>query len=76
MPCFMIGAGLGRCFGETMVLLFPRGISPNLNRTEFGFIPGAYAVAGAGAFAGDLLLPLHRLTIGLLFADGFPMFFH
>lgn len=73
MPCFMIGAGLGRCFGETMVLLFPRGISPNLNRTEFGLIPGAYAVAGAGAFAGDLLLPLHgrRLAIGLYSPTGF-----
>lgn len=52
MPCFMIGAGFGRCFGETMVLLFPTGINPNSNRTDFGFIPGAYAVAGAGAFAG------------------------
>lgn len=55
MPCFMIGAGLGRCYGETLVLLFPTGINPNFNRTTFGFIPGAYAVAGAGAFAGTVI---------------------
>lgn len=39
IPCFLLGAGLGRLYGELLRLLF--GIS---------IVPGGYAVVGAAAF--------------------------
>lgn len=52
VPAFKIGAGLGRFYGEGMAYLFPTGLNPYMNRTDFPIIPGAYAVAGSAAFAG------------------------
>ena len=53
MPSFKIGAGMGRLVGEGLAFYFPRGINPSFDRTQFPIIPGAYAVAGAAAFAGS-----------------------
>lgn len=52
VPSFKIGAGLGRFYGEGMAYMFPEGINPYGNRTDYPLIAGAYAVAGSAAFAG------------------------
>ena len=52
VPLFMLGAGLGRFFGEWAAFLFPFGISG----TEFENViqPGAYAVAASAALCGGV----------------------
>lgn len=44
---------MGRFVGEGLALFFPTGINPSYDRTNLPIIPGAYAVAGAAAFAGS-----------------------
>lgn len=64
VPSFKIGAGLGRFYGEVMAYMFPQGINPYGNRTEFPLLAGAYAVAGSAAFGMSFtfcyLLPLFK----------------
>lgn len=55
VPLFMVGAGLGRCFGEIVAYLFPHGLNPNGMNVGFeGVIPGAYAVAASAALCGGI----------------------
>jgi chloride channel 2 len=53
MPSFKIGAGVGRLVGELLALWFPHGMNPQYDRSNLPILPGAYAVAGAAAFAGS-----------------------
>ncbi|KAI1301622.1 Chloride channel protein 2 [Halotydeus destructor] len=52
VPTFKIGAGLGRFYGESIAWMFPTGLNPLGNRTDFPIVVGAYAVAGSAAFSG------------------------
>ena len=52
MPSFKIGAGLGRFYGEGMAYLFPSGMNPFVNRSDFPISAGTYALVGSAAFAG------------------------
>ena len=52
VPLFMLGAGLGRFFGEGSAFLFPHGMS-GLSSSP-GIIPGAYAVAASAALCGGV----------------------
>ncbi|XP_064385075.1 chloride channel protein 2-like [Halichondria panicea] len=47
-PVFIVGAALGRMFGEAMALGFPDGINGN------PISPGGYAVVGAASLAGSV----------------------
>ena len=52
VPLFMLGAGVGRFFGEIAAFLFPHGMNPLNN--SLGIIPGAYAVAASAALCGGI----------------------
>lgn len=52
VPLFMLGAGLGRFFGEWSAFLFPNGMSGGSGSP--GIIPGAYAVAASAALCGGV----------------------
>lgn len=52
VPSFKIGAGFGRFYGEIMAWLFPEGLMPRFNRTEYPILAGTYALVGSAAFAG------------------------
>lgn len=53
VPLFMLGAGLGRFFGEWSAFLFPDGMS-GAGSGSPGIIPGAYAVAASAALCGGV----------------------
>ncbi|XP_049657804.1 chloride channel protein ClC-Ka [Accipiter gentilis] len=64
MPIFIYGATIGRLLGETVALLFPRGL-----RSEgdpHPVIPGGYALAGAAAFSGSVT---HAISTALLVCE-------
>ncbi|XP_059685914.1 chloride channel protein ClC-Kb-like isoform X2 [Gavia stellata] len=64
MPIFIYGAAIGRLLGETVALLFPRGL-----RSEgdlHPIIPGGYALAGAAAFSGSVT---HAISTALLVCE-------
>lgn len=44
----VLGAAIGRLFGEVVQLCFPEGIN------DCAILPGGYAVVGAAAFAGGV----------------------
>ncbi|UYV82084.1 CLCN2 [Cordylochernes scorpioides] len=50
IPTLKIGAALGRLLGEAMFIWFPNGMGAVSHQIN----PGAYAVAGAAAFAGSV----------------------
>jgi chloride channel 2 len=52
VPLFMLGAPVGRFFGEVAAFIFPHGINP-LNHS-YGIVPGAYAVAASAALCGGI----------------------
>ncbi|KAM6191559.1 chloride channel protein ClC-Kb-like [Sarcoramphus papa] len=64
MPIFIYGAAIGRLLGETVALLFPRGLhsegDPRL------VIPAGYALAGAAAFSGSVT---HAISTALLVCE-------
>uniref|UniRef100_H3AH33 Chloride channel K n=1 Tax=Latimeria chalumnae TaxID=7897 RepID=H3AH33_LATCH len=61
MPVFVIGAAIGRIFGEVLAYLFPSGITSEGITTPIS--PGGYALAGAAAFSGAVT---HTLSTSLL----------
>lgn len=52
VPLFLLGAGIGRFYGEVAAFMFPHGINP-LNHS-YGIVPGAYAVAASAALCGGI----------------------
>ena len=71
VPLFMVGAGLGRCFGECVAYLFPYGLNPynqvpNMSGGYEGVIPGAYAVAASAALCGGITGQLNVEFVGCL----------
>ncbi|XP_064894216.1 chloride channel protein ClC-Kb isoform X1 [Columba livia] len=64
MPIFVYGAAIGRLVGETVALLFPRGLhSEGALRP---IIPAGYALAGAAAFSGSVT---HTISTALLVCE-------
>lgn len=62
VPVFVLGAAIGRLFGEVMIFIFPSD-SPGfqdvngtscMNSAYSGIVPGGYAVVGAAAMAGSV----------------------
>ncbi|KAM6240787.1 chloride channel protein ClC-Kb-like [Porphyrio hochstetteri] len=64
MPIFIYGAAIGRLLGETVALLFPRGLHPE--GAPHPIIPGGYALAGAAAFSGSVT---HAISTALLVCE-------
>ncbi|KAM9270191.1 LOW QUALITY PROTEIN: chloride channel protein ClC-Kb-like [Morus bassanus] len=64
MPIFIYGAAIGRLLGETVALLFPRGLHPKGDPRPV--IPGGYALAGAAAFSGSVT---HTISTTLLVCE-------
>ncbi|XP_074969930.1 chloride channel protein ClC-Kb-like isoform X2 [Phalacrocorax aristotelis] len=64
MPIFIYGAAIGRLLGETVALLFPRGL--HLEGDPRPVIPGGYALAGAAAFSGSVT---HTISTTLLVCE-------
>ncbi|NWI31668.1 CLCKB protein, partial [Sula dactylatra] len=64
MPIFIYGAAIGRLLGETVALLFPRGLHPEGDLRPV--IPGGYALAGAAAFSGSVT---HTISTTLLVCE-------
>ncbi|NWR64158.1 CLCKB protein, partial [Bucorvus abyssinicus] len=64
MPIFVYGAAIGRLVGETVALLFPRGLS--WEGTPRPILPGGYALAGAAAFSGSVT---HTISTALLVCE-------
>ena len=61
VPVFVLGAGIGRLFGEIMLASFPEDAAVEMaNATACasgfmgGIVPGGYAVVGAAAMAGSV----------------------
>lgn len=61
VPVFVLGAGIGRLFGEVMLVSFPEDAAvevANGTACDSGFmggiVPGGYAVVGAAAMAGSV----------------------
>ncbi|XP_068270954.1 LOW QUALITY PROTEIN: chloride channel protein ClC-Kb-like [Nyctibius grandis] len=61
MPIFVYGAAIGRLLGETVALLFPRGLRAEGDLRPV--IPAGYALAGAAAFSGSVT---HAVSTALL----------
>uniref|UniRef100_A0A663DZ50 Chloride channel protein n=1 Tax=Aquila chrysaetos chrysaetos TaxID=223781 RepID=A0A663DZ50_AQUCH len=64
MPIFIYGATIGRLLGETVALLFPRGLRSEGDPHHI--IPGGYALAGAAAFSGSVT---HAISTALLVCE-------
>ncbi|XP_063210120.1 chloride channel protein ClC-Kb-like isoform X1 [Chroicocephalus ridibundus] len=64
MPIFIYGAAIGRLVGETVALLFPRGLWSEGDLRPI--IPGGYALAGAAAFSGSVT---HAISTALLVCE-------
>ncbi|NWX74287.1 CLCKB protein, partial [Alca torda] len=64
MPIFIYGAAIGRLVGETVALLFPRGLWSEGDLRPI--IPGGYALAGAAAFSGSVT---HSISTALLVCE-------
>ncbi|XP_014807346.1 PREDICTED: chloride channel protein ClC-Kb-like [Calidris pugnax] len=64
MPIFIYGAAIGRLIGETVALLFPRGLRSEGDLRPI--IPGGYALAGAAAFSGSVT---HAISTALLVCE-------
>ncbi|NXV22703.1 CLCKB protein, partial [Cepphus grylle] len=64
MPIFIYGATIGRLVGETVALLFPRGLWSEGDLRPI--IPGGYALAGAAAFSGSVT---HSISTALLVCE-------
>ncbi|XP_075577835.1 chloride channel protein ClC-Kb-like [Pelecanus crispus] len=64
MPIFIYGAAIGRLLGETVALLFPRGLRSEGDPRPV--IPGGYALAGAAAFSGSVT---HAISTALLVCE-------
>ncbi|XP_075028090.1 chloride channel protein ClC-Kb-like [Calonectris borealis] len=64
MPIFIYGAVIGRLLGETVALLFPRGLRSEGDPRPV--IPGGYALAGAAAFSGSVT---HTISTALLVCE-------
>lgn len=64
MPIFIYGAAIGRLLGETVALLFPRGLRSEGDLRPI--IPGGYALAGAAAFSGSVT---HAISTALLVCE-------
>uniref|UniRef100_A0A2I3N7J7 Chloride voltage-gated channel Ka n=1 Tax=Papio anubis TaxID=9555 RepID=A0A2I3N7J7_PAPAN len=61
MPIFILGAAIGRLFGETLSFIFPEGIVAGGITNPI--MPGGYALAGAAAFSGAVT---HTISTALL----------
>ncbi|NXY91314.1 CLCKB protein, partial [Alcedo cyanopectus] len=64
MPIFIYGAAIGRLLGETLALIFPRGL--RWEGDPHPIIPCGYALAGAAAFSGSVT---HSLSTALLVCE-------
>ncbi|KAM9256324.1 chloride channel protein ClC-Kb-like [Cariama cristata] len=64
MPIFVYGAAIGRLVGETVALLFPRGL--HSEGDLHSIVPGGYALAGAAAFSGSVT---HTISTALLVCE-------
>ncbi|KAM6045643.1 chloride channel protein ClC-Kb-like isoform 2-T2 [Theristicus caerulescens] len=64
MPIFIFGAAIGRLLGETVALLFPRGLRSEGDPRPV--IPAGYALAGAAAFSGSVT---HSISTALLVCE-------
>uniref|UniRef100_A0A8C3KJC4 Chloride channel protein n=1 Tax=Calidris pygmaea TaxID=425635 RepID=A0A8C3KJC4_9CHAR len=63
-PPIILGAAIGRLIGETVALLFPRGLRSEGDLRPI--IPGGYALAGAAAFSGSVT---HAISTALLVCE-------
>ncbi|VDM50963.1 unnamed protein product [Toxocara canis] len=61
MPVFVVGAAVGRLFGEVMAFSFPYGIRGKA--AQILIYPGIYSVVGAAAFAGAVT---HTVSVAII----------
>uniref|UniRef100_A0A0M3I243 Chloride channel protein n=1 Tax=Ascaris lumbricoides TaxID=6252 RepID=A0A0M3I243_ASCLU len=61
MPVFVVGAAVGRLFGEIMAANFPNGIRGEA--TQILIYPGIYSVVAAAAFAGAVT---HTVSVSII----------
>uniref|UniRef100_A0A158R676 Chloride channel protein n=1 Tax=Syphacia muris TaxID=451379 RepID=A0A158R676_9BILA len=60
MPVFVLGAAIGRFFGEVMAYNFPNGVRGDQNMLVY---PGVYAVVGAASFCGAVT---HTVSVAVI----------
>uniref|UniRef100_A0A914X3I2 Uncharacterized protein n=1 Tax=Plectus sambesii TaxID=2011161 RepID=A0A914X3I2_9BILA len=60
LPVFVIGAAMGRLFGETIAYCHPEGIK-GVEHTQI--YPGIYAIVGAAAFTGSVT---HTVSVAVI----------